>query len=249
MAERPQRMLVSTKNKKGAAQYRMTASQIQEDLEVVLDTELHNLLLEAEQQIDVHSHLPWSPTLHKAYQAWKYWKVRLSYLKTKRIPGEQVNKFLTKWQQEYDVFQGDAENRSIFSQLRRSRKALYNCRQKSGTLRTEYMERIAIEHEIEDNPKRAKIRKRIMRAEEQAKMYRKLRGYLKPQSAPLTYVEIPTDPSQDPNTTKDWKKVNSTKKNSKEFSIKGITNTLPKQPRTKLPSQSTPCGTDYMYHL
>eukprot|EP00978_Attheya_sp_CCMP212_P047185 scaffold421252_cov49-Attheya_sp.AAC.1 len=45
------------------------------------------------------------------------------------------------------------------------------------------MERIAIEHEIEDNPKRAKI------------------------SASLTYVEIPTDPSQDPKTAKDWKKV------------------------------------------
>jgi hypothetical protein len=228
-AERPQRML-STKNKKGAAQYRTTASQsilsnnilkraqdieaqakigfttkVQEDLEV-LDTELHNLLLKAEQQIDVHSHLPWSPTLHKAYQVWKYWKVRLSYLKTKRIPGERVNKFLKKWQQEYEVFQGD-ENRSISSQLRRARKALYNCRQNSGNLRTEYMERIAIEHEIEDNPKRAKIVKRIMRAEEQAKMYRKLRGYLKPQAAPLTYVEIPTDPSQDPKTAKDWKKV------------------------------------------
>ena len=74
-AERPQRML-STKNKKGAAQYRTTASQsiisnnilkrakeieaqakigfttkVQEDLEV-LDTELHNLLLKAEQQIE-----------------------------------------------------------------------------------------------------------------------------------------------------------------------------------------------------
>eukprot|EP00978_Attheya_sp_CCMP212_P014043 scaffold35628_cov32-Attheya_sp.AAC.2 len=85
------------------------------DLEV-LDTELHNLLLKAEQQIDVHSHLPWSPTLHKAYQVWKYWKVHLSYLKTKRIPGERVNKFLTKWQKEYEVFQGD-ENRSISSQL------------------------------------------------------------------------------------------------------------------------------------
>eukprot|EP00978_Attheya_sp_CCMP212_P024070 scaffold75064_cov55-Attheya_sp.AAC.2 len=114
-AERPQRML-STKNKKGAVQYRTTASQsiisnnilkraqeikaqakigfmtkVQEDLEV-LDTELHNLLLKAEQQIDVHSHLPWSPTLHKAYQVWKYWKVHLSYLKTKRPP-RQMHKY------------------------------------------------------------------------------------------------------------------------------------------------------------
>eukprot|EP00978_Attheya_sp_CCMP212_P047772 scaffold428280_cov122-Attheya_sp.AAC.1 len=74
-AEQSQRML-STKNKKGAAQYRTTASQsilsnnilkraqaieaqakigfttkVQEDIEI-LDTELHNLLLKAEQQIE-----------------------------------------------------------------------------------------------------------------------------------------------------------------------------------------------------
>ena len=87
--------LLTTTNKRGATQYRTAASraiisnkilhrlyeieqsaqdnftpQVIADFEAV-DTELHTILLDAEKTIATHSHLPWSPDLHKAYQIWK----------------------------------------------------------------------------------------------------------------------------------------------------------------------------------
>jgi hypothetical protein len=101
--------------------------------------------------------------------------------KTKLIPGQHVKELLTKWEQEYQVFQGDS-TKSISWQLRKARKALHQCRQNRSKLCIAYMERIAIKYEIEYEPKRAQIVKSIINAEEQAKMYGMLRSYLKPQS-------------------------------------------------------------------
>ena len=222
--------LLSTTNKRGASQYRTKSSesiisnnilrrlqeieqaaliqfspQVQKELETV-DEELHKILLDAENNIASHSHVPWSPTLHKAYQVWKYWKIRLSYFKNRRIPGTRIKELLTKWENDYEVQQGKPKL-SISKQLRKAKKRLTQCRQNSSHLRNEHMERIAIAYEIDDDPLRAKIIKRIIRAEEQAKMYRTLRRYLKPPSQSVTYVEVPTDPNEDPNTAVNWRKI------------------------------------------
>jgi hypothetical protein len=86
---------LTTSNKRGAAQYRQTASnsiitnnllkraqdietsakiefteEVEEALES-LDQELHQILLDAEDNIDQNFHLPWSPQQHKADQIWK----------------------------------------------------------------------------------------------------------------------------------------------------------------------------------
>jgi hypothetical protein len=222
--------LLTTNNKRGAAQYRTAASraiisnqilhrshkieksanenftpQVIADFEAV-DTELHTILLAAKKTIATHSHLPWSPDLHKAYQIWKYWKVRLSYFKIKRIPGTRVKNLLGKWEKDYKVFQGD-RTKSISRQLRKAKKALQQCRQNSHKLRITHMERIAMQYEIDDDTDRAKIIKRIIQAEEQAKMYRTLQRYLKPLTQNLNYVEVPTDPKADPNTATKWRTI------------------------------------------
>eukprot|EP00978_Attheya_sp_CCMP212_P034139 scaffold141687_cov34-Attheya_sp.AAC.6 len=154
------------------------SSQVKQEFEEV-DTELHNILLDAEKNIAAYSHLPWSPKLHNAYQVWKYWKTLLSYYKTKCIPGQRIKELLKIWESKYKVFQGD-NTKSISRQLRKAKKALQQCRQSSSKLRNEHMERIAIMYKIEHDPKRAKIITRIIRAEAQAKMYRTLRRYLNP---------------------------------------------------------------------
>ena len=88
--------LLTTDNKRGAAQYRTAASrniisnQILHQLHAIeksvkenfssqviaafeaVDTDLHTILLTAEKTIAKHSHIPWSPELHQAYQIWKY---------------------------------------------------------------------------------------------------------------------------------------------------------------------------------
>jgi hypothetical protein len=222
--------LLTTTNKRGATQYRTAASraiisnkilhrlneiekatnenftpQVIADFEAV-DTEFHTILLAAKKTIAKHSHLPWSPDLHKAYKIWKYWKVRLSYFKTKRIPGTRVKNLLGKWEKDYEVFQGDS-TKTISRQLRKAKKALQQCRQDSHKLRLTHMERIAMQYEIDDDTDRAKIIKRIIRAEEQAKMYRTLRRYLKPPAQNLNYVEVPTDPEEDLNTATKWRTI------------------------------------------
>eukprot|EP00978_Attheya_sp_CCMP212_P016817 scaffold44420_cov34-Attheya_sp.AAC.3 len=147
--ERKARRL-TTSNKRGAAQYRQSASnsiimnnllkraqdietaakiefteEVEEALES-LDQELHHILLDAEDNIDQNSQIPWSPQLHKAYQIWKYWKIRLSYHKTNRNPGSRVIAFmgLLSTQYQYEVNQGD-KDRSISGQLRK-RASRYN---------------------------------------------------------------------------------------------------------------------------
>jgi hypothetical protein len=137
--------LLTTNNKRGAAQYRKAASraiisnqilhrlhdmetvanehftpQVMADFEAV-DTELHTILLTAEMTIATHSHLPWSPDLHKAYQIWKYWKVQLSYFKTKRIPGTRVKYLLGKWEKITQSSKATAQNQSQdnFAKLRK----------------------------------------------------------------------------------------------------------------------------------
>eukprot|EP00978_Attheya_sp_CCMP212_P028863 scaffold100819_cov35-Attheya_sp.AAC.1 len=112
--------LLTTNNKHGASQCRIKSSeaiftnnilrrlhkieqkaltgfslQVKQELEEV-DTELHNILLDAEKNIATYSYLPWSPKLHNAYQVWKYWKTRLSYYKTKHIPGQRIKELLKK---------------------------------------------------------------------------------------------------------------------------------------------------------
>jgi hypothetical protein len=46
-----------------------------------------------------------------------------------------------------------------------------------------------------------------MRAEAQVAMYKVLRKYLRPGAQPLTYVEIPENPDEDPKLATKWKKV------------------------------------------
>eukprot|EP00978_Attheya_sp_CCMP212_P045305 scaffold341348_cov28-Attheya_sp.AAC.1 len=82
-----------------------------------------------------------------------------------------------------------------------------------------------------------------MQAEEQAKMYHKLWGYLKPKSAPLTYVEIPTNPSQDPKMAKDWKKVF----NKEE--LERILNERNRQHFAQAATDKTPFTVDHLYGL
>jgi hypothetical protein len=38
-------------------------------------------------------------------------------------------------------------------------------------------------------------------------MYRTLRRYIKTPSQSVTYVEVPTDPKEDPNTAVNWRKI------------------------------------------
>jgi hypothetical protein len=131
--------LLSTNNKRGASQYQTKSSKsiilnnilrrLQEIEKAALtkfsplDAELHKILLDAETNIASHSHLPWSPTLHKAYQVWKYWKIRLSYFKNRRIPGQRIKDLLSKWEKDYDVQQGKQKH-SISQQLRKAKKRL-----------------------------------------------------------------------------------------------------------------------------
>jgi hypothetical protein len=229
LAQRPERTL-HTKNKLGARQYREQASdkiisnhilrraieienasqtefppELQAELET-LDSELHHILLEAEKQIATHVYIPWSPELHKAHEIWKYWRIRLSNLKNKRRPGKRSTEILEKLRSQYEVDQGD-QARTISSQLRKARTHLLHCRQSSVTLRQAHLDQIALKYELEDNVKKAKIVKRIMRAEAQAAMYKVLRKYLRPAAQSLTYVEVPEIPYQDPKTATKWKKV------------------------------------------
>lgn len=229
LEERQQRAL-STNNKRGAASYREAASQdireynllerakeiernattaftdqVIEDLEQ-LDTDLNNILLSAESKIEKHTHYPWSPKLHKAYKIWQYWKIKMSFLKNKRQSSHRSILFMHELAENLDITQGD-ETRSISSQLRKAQKALRFERLQSSDHRQRHLERIAIDHELNDNPEKAKIIRRILRAEAQTKMYRILRRYLKPNSTALTHVEIPEDPLDDPKTATKWKKV------------------------------------------
>jgi hypothetical protein len=229
IVEKPARTL-STKNKIGAKQYRQHASikilsnnilkralaieeeaktgftnELQTELEKV-DADLNNILLEAEGQIGTHSYIPWSPELHQAYEIWKYWCIRLSNLKTNRIPGKRAQQLLDRISNKHEVLQGDSK-RSVSGQQRKARSVLIKCRQSSTELRQAHMEKIAILYEVNDDVKRAKIVKRIMRAEAQASMYRVLRKYLKPESQSITYVEIPENPQEDPKVATKWKKI------------------------------------------
>jgi hypothetical protein len=64
-----------------------------------------------------------------------------------------------------------------------------------------------MQYEIDDDTDRAKIIKRIIRAEEQAKMYRTLRRYLKPPTQNLNYVEVPIDSKEVPDTATKWRTI------------------------------------------
>eukprot|EP00978_Attheya_sp_CCMP212_P042616 scaffold262829_cov35-Attheya_sp.AAC.1 len=66
----------------------------------------------------------------------------------------------------HTVRQGNP-NLGIKGQLRQARVKLRKCRNNGEQHRKEFLERLAIEHEIEDHPEKAKIIKRIMRAEAQ----------------------------------------------------------------------------------
>ena len=227
--EREARRL-TTSNKRGAAQYRQSASnsiimnnllkraqdietaakiefteEVEEALES-LDQELHQILLDAEDNIDQNSQIPWSPQLHKAYQIWKYWKIRLSYHKTNRNPGSRVIAFMGLLSTQYEVNQGD-KDRSISGQLRKARLALQQCRQTSADKRKAYMDKLILEYELGDKPDQAKIVRRIVRAEAQVKMYRLIRRYLKQQTQSVTYVEVPQNPNDDPKTATNWRKI------------------------------------------
>eukprot|EP00978_Attheya_sp_CCMP212_P031848 scaffold121956_cov25-Attheya_sp.AAC.1 len=102
-----------TSNKKGAQQYREHASKtivssniyeialeiynFDEDAKAMLeqiDKELNDILLQAEEKIPIHSHIPWSPKLHNAYLIWKYWKIRLSFLLNNRTISPRVLEFM-----------------------------------------------------------------------------------------------------------------------------------------------------------
>jgi hypothetical protein len=55
--------------------------------------------------------------------------------------------------------------------------------------------------------KKAKIVKRIMRAEAQSAMYKVLKKYLRPAAQSLTYVEVPAIPYENPKNATRWKKI------------------------------------------
>ena len=227
--ERASRNL-TTSNKKGARQYREHASKeivsnkiYERALEIEamatnnfdenakanleqLDKELNDILLEAEGKIHIHSHIPWSPQLHDAYQIWKYWKIRLSFLLNNRTISSGVLAFMKHITDNHKVRQGNP-NLGIKGQLRQARLALRKCRNNAPQNRKDFMERIAIKHEIEDHPDKAKITKNIIRSEAVVRMYRTLRTYLKPTSQAITYVEVPEDPEEDPNKAVKWRKI------------------------------------------
>eukprot|EP00978_Attheya_sp_CCMP212_P031831 scaffold121822_cov43-Attheya_sp.AAC.1 len=59
-----------------------------------IDKELNDILLQVEEKIPIHSHIPWSPKLHNAYLIWKYWKIRLSFLLNNRSISPRVITFM-----------------------------------------------------------------------------------------------------------------------------------------------------------
>eukprot|EP00978_Attheya_sp_CCMP212_P007209 scaffold16728_cov60-Attheya_sp.AAC.2 len=180
-------------------------TELKTELEKV-DADLNKILLDAEGQIATHSYIPWSPELHKAYEVWKYWRIRLSNLKTKRIPGKRAKQLLERLSNQHEVLQGDSK-RSVTGQLRKARSVLLKCRQSITELQQAHMEKIAVLYEVDNDAKRAKIVKRIMRAEAQAAMYKNLRKYLRPGSQSITYVEISENPHEDPKVATKWKKI------------------------------------------
>eukprot|EP00978_Attheya_sp_CCMP212_P041604 scaffold240595_cov63-Attheya_sp.AAC.4 len=143
LVERPARTL-STKNKLGARQYRKHGSTkiisnnilkralaIEEDAKMgftnelkieleKVDADLNKILLESEGQIATHSYIPWSPELHQAYVVWKYWFIRLSNLKTKRISSKRAKQLLERLSNQHEVLQGDSKC-SVSGQLRKAR--------------------------------------------------------------------------------------------------------------------------------
>ncbi len=69
------------------------------------------------------------------------------------------------------------------------------------------MEDLVYKYSLEGSVNKAKAVKRILRAEAQDQMYSSLRRYLKPGTQTLTYVEVPTNPQDDPKTATTWRKV------------------------------------------
>eukprot|EP00978_Attheya_sp_CCMP212_P000031 scaffold97_cov54-Attheya_sp.AAC.1 len=180
----------------------MAVTNFDEDAKAILeqiDKELNDILLQAEEKIPIHSHIPWSPKLHDAYLIWKYWKIRFSFLLNNRPISPRVLEFMKNITDNHKVRQGNP-NLGIKGQLRQAHVELRKCRNNGEQHRKEFLERLAIKHEIEDHPDKAKITKRIIRSEAQISMYRTLRTYLKPSSQAVTYVEVPEDPEEDPNT-------------------------------------------------
>eukprot|EP00978_Attheya_sp_CCMP212_P015600 scaffold40191_cov60-Attheya_sp.AAC.7 len=87
----------------------MAVTNFDEDAKAMLeqiDKEMNDILLQAEEKIPVHLHIPWSPKLHNADLIWKYWKIRLSFILNNRTVSPRVLAFMKNITNNHKVRQG-----------------------------------------------------------------------------------------------------------------------------------------------
>eukprot|EP00957_Ditylum_brightwellii_P062723 4760189-Ditylum_brightwellii.AAC.1 len=110
-----------------------------EDLEK-LDEEISRIMEDAENKISDYPKFWWSDALHNVYQVLEYWKAAMSFKNNNIYEKLMLTQQHNKIDQTMDVYQGN-ENRKASAQLRKARKHLTKCRNKSYDLRQEYLTR------------------------------------------------------------------------------------------------------------
>eukprot|EP00957_Ditylum_brightwellii_P210351 15364866-Ditylum_brightwellii.AAC.1 len=111
---------------------------------------IHEIMLEAEQEIPPFPNHWWSEPLHKAHFIVKYWEMVLSFNQNNINRTVQLENLEEEIGPEEDIYNGDKEKTS-FWQLLRAKKEIQKRRNNSRIIREEWQERLT-EESKENNP-------------------------------------------------------------------------------------------------
>ena len=165
---------------------------------------------------------PFSPQIKNARLRRRYYKVYLSMLLNHLDLRRQLRSIQSNLEETLPEPTNRDEAKAF---LRVAQTNVRELNKKAATLRMTYLEEQAMYLETNNDPKSAEIRKRILRAEEMKRTFKKLRSYLRPnQHNSLSHVMIPSD-GLPPKESKEWQRVsdpeeietNILEKNTKHF--------------------------------
>jgi hypothetical protein len=147
---------------------------------------------------------PFSPEIKQARLQRRFYKLHHSMLRTHHDLRRQLHSITAELTVPLPAPRNQEEAQTL---LRAAQQNVRTLNKKASELRISYLEEQAQLLDANNDVKAAEIRRRILKAEELTRMFKKLRSYLRPNlHSSLSHVLVPSD-GKPPKQAKTWKRV------------------------------------------
>ena len=155
-----------------------------------IDSDVTTAMLQSEKKTQQRQRAPWSPELQYASLQVKFYKLHLTQARQKMDLSKAIQHTTTLMHNNATP-STPSTLQECQRLLRRAQKTLRRIRRQALEKRTEHLETLAAKYKFSGESDKAKIIKRIQKAEAIARCYKKLRWILHPPKPGVTFIQQP----------------------------------------------------------